>query len=124
MLSPKEIRFAVGFDFVRQLEILCVSLSCAETTFKRMATPITAMTARAPPIAAPIITPTPCCACGGCAVIPAAIPATGFAEGESVGPGVSVGVTEGEAPMRRLGVGVGVELGVTDGVTDRVGEGV
>jgi len=88
-----------------------------------MATPITAMTANAPPIAAPTMAPV-LCACGACTVTGAAIPATGFAEGESVGPGVSVGVTEGDAPIRRVGVGLGVELGVTEEVTDTVGEGV
>ena len=92
-----------------------------------MAKPITATTAKPPPIAAPIREPVDTEA-GALTAGPPAIPASDFIEGvgevESVGPGVSVGVTEGEAPIRNVGVGEGVLVGVTDEVTDPVGVAV
>ena len=92
-----------------------------------MAKPITATTAKPPPIAAPIREPVDTEA-GALTAGPPAIPASDFIEGvgevESVGPGVSVGVTEGEAPIRNVGVGDGVSVGVTDEVTDPVGVAV
>ena len=115
------------FDFDLQVDTLGVEFSCAETIRKRMATPITATTSRAPPMAAPIreLAAGPC---GEAAPAPAAMAPIARREGvgdeESVGPGVSVGVTEGEAPIRRVGVGLGVSVGVTDDVTDEVGVGV
>jgi len=112
------------FAFVLHTEILGVPLSCAETMRKRIASPNTATTRTAPPIAAPITVPVDA-PCGPATTIGAAArPATGFGEGESVGPGVSVGVTEGEAPIRRVGVGLGVSVGVTLAVIDEVGVGV
>ena len=91
---------------------------------RRIASPTTPTTNRAPPIAAPIIVPVEE-AGSGATTGPAAIPARGFDEdeGESVGPGVSVGVIDGEAPIRREGVGVGVDEGVGEAVTDSVGVG-
>jgi len=92
-----------------------------------MARPMTATTAKPPPIAAPINEPVETEA-GELTAGPPAIPAKGIVEcvgeAESVGPGVSVGVTEGDAPIRKVGVGEGVAVGVTDEVTEPVGVGV
>ena len=102
-------------------------LSWADTILARMAMPMTAITRRAPPTAAPTIVPTDAPAVEApTEAAPAASASVCdigdlVGDGESVGPGDSVGVIEGEAPMRIDGVGLGVSVGVWLDVTEGVG---